>query len=487
MAKFSPETRARLDVFKAVTVKHEHLQAVDEQLSLWVEEHTDATHVLLCGPGGVGKTTALGVVAERLTHEEADRFVVPILLLEPIPPDQGPYLRLDYYWQIIDALKEHVFVKELVGKVEHLMAAPKATRSKLGAIDWLKMRHVAEQALTRARVKAVFADEGHRLMQGDGSHSVDEQLEWLKSLSNRTKVLHVLAGPYALFGFRNTSGQLARRGRDIHFARYHVENKDERTAFVAALKYLLERVPLEVDLGALLVRWRWWASGCVGCIGVLKDWLVDAVAATLAQNGTGLTEEILTRTMPHPSRRLSLEMEARAGEHRVALHNSESAKQLQALVKKPPKVADGKTESPPGSVPVVSATSQADTIAAPASASFPMPQVAPKPTPPRVGQRAPGRDPVGTPPAASERKSMGCSFMEVIPIGVAQIKETGVSHFECPTCLAVRDISPKKGRVKFPWHPKRTTNTPHQELRWVKREIAWGLISNEERTQENEI
>jgi len=146
----------------------------------------------------------------------------------------------------------------------------KPARAKLGAIDWFKMRQVAEQALIRARVRAVFADEGHRLMQGDGSHSVDEQLEWLKSLSNRTKVLHVLAGPYALFGFRNTSGQLARRGRDIHFARYQVENKEERIAFVAALKYLLERVPLEVDLNTSLSRWRWWATGCVGCIGVLR-------------------------------------------------------------------------------------------------------------------------------------------------------------------------------------------------------------------------
>jgi hypothetical protein len=61
---------------------------------------------------------------------------------------------------------------------------------------------------------------------------------------------YVLAGPYALFGFRNTSGQLARRGRDIHFARYHIEDKEERTAFVAALKYLLERIPLEVDVPA---------------------------------------------------------------------------------------------------------------------------------------------------------------------------------------------------------------------------------------------
>src|SRR5258707_2437515 len=215
-----------------------------------------------------------------------------MLLLQQVPPDQGPYRRLHFYGQIIDALKEHLLVKELVGSVAHIMAAPKPARAKLGAIDWFKMRYVAEQALIRARVKAVFEDEGHRLMQGDGSHSVDEQLEWLKSLSNRTNVLHVLAGPYALFGFRNTSGQLARRGRDIHFARYHVENKEERTAFVAALKYLLERVPLTCDLHALLSRWRWFAEGCVGCIGRLQDWLVDPVAATLGQKMNSWTDGI---------------------------------------------------------------------------------------------------------------------------------------------------------------------------------------------------
>src|SRR6266700_1127928 len=475
MAQLTPEDRARLDAFKAVTVKHAHLTRVDDQLSLWVEEHTDATHVLLCGPGGVGKSKALTVVAERFAREELDRFVVPILLLEPIPPDLGPYLRLDYYWQVINALKEHLLVKELLGNVAHLMTVPKATRSKRGAIDWLKVREVAEQALIRARVKAVFVDEGHRLMQGDGSHSVDEQLEWLKSLSNRTNVLHVLAGPYALFGFRNTSGQLARRGRDIHFARYHVENKEERKAFMAAVKYLLERVPLTCDLDALLPHWRWFAEGCVGCIGVLKDWLVDAVAATLAQKGTNLTEDILARTMPHPARRVSLEMEARAGEHKVALHDSESGKQFQALLKKPAKAANGKTEPAPGSLPGVPYAGQADEIAEPASASLPMPQVAPKPTQSRVGQRAPERDPVGETAASSVRKAIGCSFTEVIVMTLAQMEEAGVSHFECPTCLAVRDIPPKGGRVKFPWHPKRTTNTPNQGLRWVKQEIAWGL------------
>ena len=179
MAQLTPEDRAQMETFKAVTVKHAHLQEADDQLSLWVEEHTDATHVLLCGPGGVGKSKILNVVAERFKDEEPDRFAVPVLELSPTPPDQGPYLRLDYYWQIVDALKEHLLVRELVGNVAHLMAMSKATRSKQGATEWLKMRMTAEQALIRARVRAVFADEGHRLMQGDGSHSVDEQVDEL--------------------------------------------------------------------------------------------------------------------------------------------------------------------------------------------------------------------------------------------------------------------------------------------------------------------
>ncbi len=224
-----------------------------------------------------------------------------------------------------------------------------------------------------------------------------------------------------------------------------------------------------------LSHWRWFAEGSVGCIGVLKDWLVDAVAATLVQKGTSLTEEILTRTMPHPARRVSLEMEARAGEHKVALHDSEGAKQFQALLKKPAKVANGKTQPAPGSMPGVPEAFQADEIAKPPSATLPMPQVSPKRSLPRVGQRAPERDPVGGAAASSVRKAIGCSFTEEIPITLAQMEEAGVSRFECPTCLAVRDIKPKGDHVKFPSHPKRTTTTPNQGSRWVKREIAWQL------------
>src|SRR5262249_46526665 len=90
--------------------------------------------------------------------------------------------------------------------------------------------------------------------------------------------------------FAIPGGQLARRGRDWHLARSHLERAEERKEFVTAVKCLLERVLLSCGLDALLRRWRWWASGSVGCIRNQKTWLIDAVAATLARGGTRLTE-----------------------------------------------------------------------------------------------------------------------------------------------------------------------------------------------------
>jgi hypothetical protein len=162
---------------------------------------------------------------------------------------------------------------------------------------------------------------------------------------------------------------------------------------------------------------------------------------------------------------------------RLSYHcpNSEGAKQFQALLKKPGKAASGKTELPQRSVSDPPHAVSTEQEAESGASRSPMPQVAPKPTKLRVGQRAPERDPVGETSAPSVRKANGCSFTEVIEVTLSQMEEAGVSCFECPTCLATRDIQPRGDRVKFPWHPKRTTTTPNRGLRWVKREIAWRL------------
>jgi hypothetical protein len=124
---------------------------------------------------------------------------------------------------------------------------------------------------------------------------------------------------------------------------------------------------------------------------------------------------------------------------------------------------------------LIAQTTQTEKPTEPLSQTLPMPQVTPKPTKRRVGQRAPQRDPVGEASAPLSRQTTGCPFAEEIPVTLSQMEEAGVFRFECPNCLATQTIKPKGDRVKFSWHPKRTTNTPNRGMYWVKREHGWRL------------
>ena len=197
------------------------------------------------------------------------------------------------------------------------------------------------------------------------------------------------------------------------------------------------------------------------------------MAATLAQGETRLTEEILTRTMLHPAKRVSLELDAREGEHQVETILSDSVQQLQVLLRTPGKASDGKGRPSPGGK--VAGLPRSAGMAASVPTSTLRPEVTPKPTKARVGQRSPGRDPVGETGGPSVRTAIGCPFNEVIAVTPSQMEEAAVSRVECPECLATREIHPKGETVKFPWHPKRVTRTPHHGVRWVKRESGWIL------------
>jgi len=57
---------------------------------------------------------------------------------------------------------------------------------------------------------------------GTQGSTLQEQLEWLKSLS-KTGVLYILVGTYDLFNFGKLNGQIGRRCLPIHFPRYQTE------------------------------------------------------------------------------------------------------------------------------------------------------------------------------------------------------------------------------------------------------------------------
>ena len=101
MARMTPEARARLEAFKAVKVKHPRLEEVDRVATQTIEEHAGATHLLLYGPSGVGKSTVTKRLTERFIAAERDRAIIPVVWVEARPSDTGVYARLDYYRQVL--------------------------------------------------------------------------------------------------------------------------------------------------------------------------------------------------------------------------------------------------------------------------------------------------------------------------------------------------------------------------------------------------
>jgi DNA polymerase III delta prime subunit len=464
MVQMTPEARAQLEAFKAVKVKHPRLEEVDRVVTQTIEEPAGATHLLLYGPSGVGKSTVTKRLTERFVAAERDRAVIPVVWVEARPSDTGVYARLDYYRQVLAALQDHAAVND---RLLHLALTVRPNRKKVEASEWLAMREAVEYALALLQVKAVVIDEAQHLLQVTAPLRPVDQLDWLKSLTNRTQVLHVLVGPYDLCEVRNLSGQAARRGRDVHFPRYHIARHEDRQAFVGALRYLLAHVPLTCDVDSLLVHWRWLAEGSIGCIGILRDWLVDTVATLLAEGEPVLTLEALQAQALAVGQRVRLEMDARTGERQVEESQTHSYHQLQQLLGTPARgqlaAAGAATRRalrpsvamPPHDAPAAPTPSQPTTLR-------------------RRIERAPARDPVGG--GISETPVNKCVFRGMITLVPAAMREAGVAKVECPECTTMRSLPLRGETVRFPPHDKRKTRTPPREARWVQRGTTWELV-----------
>jgi hypothetical protein len=114
--------------------------------------------------------------------------------------------------------------------------------------DSPELRLALEEALAFREVQAVILDEAQHLMKvgsGRGAGKLLDQLDWIKSMTNVTGVLHILIGTYELLNFQNLSGQASRRGLEIHFPRYLFQHEQDRLDFQGVLLALLKQVPLD--------------------------------------------------------------------------------------------------------------------------------------------------------------------------------------------------------------------------------------------------
>jgi hypothetical protein len=479
----SPEQQARISTFKAYAVTHPHLEATGTALLQALREPAGFAHVLLYGPTGVGKTTVLQRVTAAVTpllaageprargpapgggprglYPSQAPLATPLLVLEARIPEGGTFNRGDYYRTALLQLGEPFYGETRFIDIHEGQTWETKTRGRSRGTpfnDMPHLRHAWEEAVARHGVRAVVIDEAQHLMHVAGGAKLLDQLDWLKSMSNTTGIVHVLVGTYELLDFRNLSGQTARRGHDIHFPRYQFQQQADQIAFQRALRGLLEQVPLPLDLQELLNHWFYFYERSIGCIGVLKDWLVRTLSATLYSGATTLTLDHLRAQALSNAQCERMASDATAAEHH--LHYTESSREhLWSLLGMPglprePGTPAAQEQAPPSTGP-----------------SMRRPQ---RPRVP-VGHRVPRRDPVG--PSLPSPPSPKCPFAGEVALSAAQLRQAAVTKLQCPECSATRTARLRGDTVLFPAHPPRATKRPQEIARWIQHASGWLLAT----------
>lgn len=280
---------SRLDRFRAYTVAHPRLVEAKETLMNAIRGAEPNSLIFVFGPTGVGKTTLRLkieqlIAAELLSELREDLTRIPVVSVEAVAPESGSFNWRDHYRRLLHQLDEPLIDRKLNRQLEESSAGPTMRFMPTSRAVGNEYRHAVEQAIRYRRPVAVMIDEAQHLGKIASGRRLLDQLDVIKSIANQTKTVHVLFGTYDLLAFRNLNGQLSRRSIDVHLARYRAEDSDDRQTFINVVQSFEKELPFE-ELSNLVSDWEFLYERSLGCVGILKEWLVRA--ATMAyRNGS---------------------------------------------------------------------------------------------------------------------------------------------------------------------------------------------------------
>jgi energy-coupling factor transporter ATP-binding protein EcfA2 len=287
-----------MESFKNFAAAHPLLVEAKDRLWEAILESAPNSLIIVSGPTGVGKTTLLARISQLLAAEmrdelEANPGRLPVVRVEATPPESRSFSWRGHFKRLLLEMSEPLvdYKRRLNPAGQVLPVMPPFPNDRGVTADY---HYAVEQALRYRRPRAVLIDEAQHLFSPASGRRLEDQLNVVKSLANRSHTVHVLCGTYELLRIRNLSGQLSRRSIDIHFPRYDATKASDRRNFIKVLQTFAEQLPL-AELPELAKLWEYFYERSIGCVGILKDWLVKGVSTALRGPSPSLTLKHLER------------------------------------------------------------------------------------------------------------------------------------------------------------------------------------------------
>ena len=323
IATTAPHLIERLERFRNFTMAHPRLVEARDELVDAIDGAAPGSLVFVLGPTGVGKTTVRMKVEDLLIQQmaptmTADSGRLPFASVEVVPPDTGRFRWRDYFSRLLVAMNEPL----IDFKTTRGVGCTQVTNKPPSMVGSPELGYAVEQALRHRHPPVVFVDEAQHLARVASGRRLSDQLDVIKSIANRTETVHVLLGTYELLAFRNLSAQLSRRSVDLHFQRYRADSAEDRQVFRGVLLSFQKQLPLPKAETDLVAIWEFLYERSVGCVGILKEWLMRACVRAIKHGAVALSREHLERTALSISQCEKILAESREGETRLNDHDA---------------------------------------------------------------------------------------------------------------------------------------------------------------------
>jgi hypothetical protein len=171
-------------------------------------------------------------------------------------------------------------------------ASMKNTRTSEGTL-----RGTLENALRARRTRFLFIDEAqHARYVSKDAMGGSAVLDSWKCLAADVDLVLVIVGAYPLLGILHNSPHIVGRKSQVHLPRY-LTTPDDVAEFGRILAHYDHLVDLEPGCITLLDHAQLLYEGSIGCIGLLKKWLLHASALALARSEL-ISLSLLKETRP---------------------------------------------------------------------------------------------------------------------------------------------------------------------------------------------
>jgi energy-coupling factor transporter ATP-binding protein EcfA2 len=285
----------KLACYDSYTMAHPNLEKAFETLKPIINDCGDSRIIFIVGPTGVGKTKLRlliekWIIESSLPFLKANKGCIPVASIEARLFSGGLFNFRDHLKRCLYALAE---TPELIqNKINYgtssvyykpdgqLIIKPTILETELG---W-----ALEQALKQRKPKIFLIDEAHHLLAVASGRKLTDVPEAIKSLANITQVLHGLIGTYDLLTLHDIGDQLSRRSIYIHLPRYNAEFQEDREIWHSVIWNFQHQIPTK-EPPDLLSHWEYLYSRSLGCVGILKNWLRNALGEALNENSSTVT------------------------------------------------------------------------------------------------------------------------------------------------------------------------------------------------------